>query len=170
MASKSITTLIGSAGEHYIMSQLLRRGYIAALAPHGVPNSDIIVTSVDGDKLCTIQVKTRRDKGGDGGWHLKDKHENIFAKHLFYCFLDFGKDESVTPSVFIIPSKVVAKAIASDHKSWLSTLGRNGQKRKDGAMRRLKPDHTKTLGKRSKYKAGWLEKYRDAWHLLGLDK
>ncbi len=169
MASKSITTLIGSAGEHYVMSQLLRRGYIAALAPQGVPNSDIIVTSVDGDKLCTIQVKTRRDIGTGGGWHLKDKHENIFTKHLLYCFVDFGKDESVTPSVFIIPSKVVAKAIASDHNAWLSALGKKGQERKDGPMRMLKPDYSKTLGERSQYKAGWLEKYRDAWHLLGLD-
>ncbi len=167
MASKS--TLIGSAGEHYIMSHLLRRGYIAALAPQGVPNSDIIVANINGDKLCTIQVKTRRDIGADGGWHLKSKHESVFSDRLFYCFVDFGKDELSTPSVFIIPSKVVAELITLDHKTWLSTLSKKGQKRKDGPMRRLKPDYSKNLGQESPYKMGWLEKYRDAWRSLELD-
>ena len=40
------------------MSELLRRGYIAALAPEGVPNIDILVTDVKGARLCSIQVKT----------------------------------------------------------------------------------------------------------------
>ena len=41
----SNSTLLGAAGEHYVLSQLLRRGYIAALAPIGLPNADIVVTS-----------------------------------------------------------------------------------------------------------------------------
>ena len=40
----SATTLTGAAGEHFVMSELLRRGFIAALAPAGVPNCDIVVT------------------------------------------------------------------------------------------------------------------------------
>jgi hypothetical protein len=71
MASQS--TLLGAAGEHHVMAELLRRGYIAALAPIGVPNADIIVTDVEGSRLCSIQVKTRRDIGSDGGWHMKAK-------------------------------------------------------------------------------------------------
>jgi hypothetical protein len=43
------------------MAELLRRGYIASLAPAGVPNADIVVTDVEGGRLCSIQVKTRRD-------------------------------------------------------------------------------------------------------------
>jgi hypothetical protein len=73
------------------MTQLLRRGLIAALAPQGVPNADIIVTDTIGDRLCAIQVKSRRDIGSDRGWHMKKKHEGIFSKNLFYCFVDFGK-------------------------------------------------------------------------------
>jgi len=42
------SALIRPAGEHYVMSELLRRGYIAALAPRGVPNADIVVTDVGG--------------------------------------------------------------------------------------------------------------------------
>ena len=49
MVSRS--TVLGAAGEHYVMCQLLRRGLIAALAPVGVPNTDIIVTDDIGDLL-----------------------------------------------------------------------------------------------------------------------
>lgn len=52
------------------MSQLLRRGLIAALAPAGVPNCDIIVTDDVGERLCAVQVKTRNSTGADGGWHM----------------------------------------------------------------------------------------------------
>ena len=42
----SQASLLGAAGEHYVLSQLLRRGYIAALAPQGVPNADIVITDL----------------------------------------------------------------------------------------------------------------------------
>lgn len=50
MASSS--SLLGAAGEYYVMAELLRRGYIAALAPQGVPNADVVVTDVEGARLC----------------------------------------------------------------------------------------------------------------------
>ena len=87
----SQSTLLGAAGEHFVMSELLWRGYIAALAPQGVPNADIVVTDITSSHLCTIQVKTRRDLGSDGGWHMKEKHEKIRSDRLFYCLVDFGK-------------------------------------------------------------------------------
>jgi hypothetical protein len=40
-------------------------------------------------------VKTRRDIGSDGGWHMKAKDENIRSDQLFYCFVDFGKTTDV---------------------------------------------------------------------------
>ena len=55
------STLIGPAGEHHVMSEPLRRRYIGALAPRGVPNADIVVTDIDGARACAIQVKTRRN-------------------------------------------------------------------------------------------------------------
>jgi hypothetical protein len=47
--------LIGAAGEHYVLSELLRRNHIAALAPTGVPNADIVVSDMAGSRLCSIQ-------------------------------------------------------------------------------------------------------------------
>ncbi len=162
MSSQS--TLIGAAGEHYVMCQLLRRGLIAALAPAGVPNSDIIVTDNLGDRLCAIQVKTRMDKGSDGGWHMREKHENITSDLIFYCFVDFGKGLTDSPKSWIVPSKVVAKILKKAHQNWINTPGKKGQQRNDGDMRRFLPDYSKQALKG--YEKGWLDKYYEAWDLL----
>src|SRR5260370_30071759 len=118
--------LIGPAGEHHVMSELLRRGYIAALAPRGVPNADIVVTDVGGARACAIQVKTRRDIGADGGWHMRVKHEAIRADRLFYCFVGFRKTVDTRPAVFVVPSTVVAEALAASHRAWLAHPGKKG--------------------------------------------
>lgn len=147
------------------MSQLLKRGMIAALAPAGVPNSDIIVTDQVGNKLCAIQVKTRREKGSDGGWHMKKKHEDIISDSIFYCFVDFGKTHDQAPKCWIVPSLVVANALKEAHKTWLSMPGKGGKAHNDGEMRRFKPDYD-NLGLSKKYGKGWLDKYLEAWQLV----
>jgi hypothetical protein len=53
-------TFARRCGQHHVMSELLRRGYIAALAPQGVPNADIVVCNVEGTQLVSIQVKIAR--------------------------------------------------------------------------------------------------------------
>jgi hypothetical protein len=168
MASQS--TLLGAAGEHFVMSELLRRGYIAALAPQGVPNTDIVVTDLEGHRLCSIQVKTRRQLGSDGGWHMKSKHEKIQGERLFYCFVDFGKTASDHPKLFILPSKIVADVLSKTHQYWLKKPGKKGQAHKDTVMRRLLPDYSRLYGDdETSYSAGWLERYRDAWNILKLE-
>src|SRR5664279_1348824 len=64
------STLVAAAGEYYVLARLSLLGKIAAQAPRGVPNADIVVSSVKGDRLCAVQVKSRQGKGGDGGWHM----------------------------------------------------------------------------------------------------
>jgi hypothetical protein len=168
MASQ--TSLTGVAGEHYVLYELLRRGYIAALAPTGVPNADIVVTDIEGSRLCSIQVKTRRGVGADGGWHMHIKHEKIRGERLFYCFVDFQSSNELRPLVYVMPSADVATAIAAAHQKWLATPGKKGRPHKDHPMRRLLPDYAKTLHA-ADYPdgAGWLDRYRDAWQLLKLD-
>lgn len=169
MSSQS--SLLGAAGEYFVMSELLRRGYIAALAPAGVPNADIVVSDIEGARLCSIQVKTRRDIGADGGWHMKAKHEEIRSDKLFYCFVDFGKSFEDVPKVFVIPSTVVAKVLKESHHKWLTTPGAKGQARKDSVMRRMLPDYERIFGAvANPYPAGWLEQYRDGWESLRLNR
>ena len=163
MVSK--TTLLGAAGEHFVMSQLLRRGFIAALAPVGVPNCDIVVTDDIGDRLSAIQVKTRVEKGSDGGWHMGRKHESISSRGLFYAFVDFGAEITDPTSCFVVPSREVAEAVKQSHSFWLKTPGKFGQQRNDSDFRRFMPDYDKmgiSIGRGS----GWLEPYRNAWKLL----
>lgn len=158
------TSLTGAAGEHFVMSVLLRRGLIAALAPAGVPNCDIVVTDDIGDRLCAVQVKSRNSTGADAGWHMRKKHEELTSPTLFYCFVDFAMDKDCGPFTYVVPAGIVARALAECHQAWLDQPGKKGQKRKDGDMRRFLPDYSHLQS--GKYEAGWLEPYREAWHLL----
>lgn len=166
------TTLTGAAGEHYIIFRLLSLGYIAGLAPQGAPNSDLIVTDIKGKKAVAIQVKTRMNKGTDNGWHMKEKHEKLVEKNLFYCFIDLPDKMENAPIVYIIPSQIIAKVIGDAHKIWLSTPGKNGIKHNETDMRRLLPDYSKTLKSDhvfiKEHSLGWLDKYKENWSILGL--
>lgn len=156
------STVLGAAGEHYVMCQLLRRGLIAALAPVGVPNTDIVVTDDLGDRLCAIQVKTRLEKGSDGGWHMGAKHEQIASDLLFYAFVDFGRSLTDPPRCFIVPSQVVAAVIRQSHQTWLATPGKSGASHKDTDFRRFLPDYDK-MNIRFGRGAGWLDPYLENW-------
>ena len=173
--NKISSTIVGAAGEYHVLSQLLRRGWIAALAPDGAPNMDILVTDEDNKKLCAIQVKTRRDIGSDKGWHMNPKHETIVAGDLFYVLVDVGKRPSDTTTSYILPSKVVAACIRDSHRIWLETPGRRGRPHKDTAVRRLRPDYSniKPITEEgrmtiNRYRSGWLEPYCENWGILGL--
>ena len=180
--NKVSSVILGAAGEHYVMAELLRRGLVAAKAPEGVPNFDIVITDLDGERLAAIQVKTRRDfKGGDKGWHMKAKHENLVADRMFYVFVDVGRDEESRASFFVLPSKVVAHACKISHENWRETPNSKGGKHGNSEMRRLLPKYelpryAKNMGYRpskkhekflKKHGEGWLEQYRNAWDLIG---
>lgn len=166
MTTFGTTSLTGAAGEHLIMSRLLCQGYIAAMAPQGVPNLDIVVTHPDGSRLCSVQVKTRWDKGADGGWHMGKKHEDISHNRMFYTFVDLGNQDDYVAKVFVVPSTVVARVIRNSHSAWLDQPGRNGHIRKDGNMRRFLPNYSHIFGEFSEYSSGWLDRYQEAWRLL----
>lgn len=160
----SNTSLTGAAGEHFVMSELLRRGFIAALAPAGVPNCDIVVTDKIGDRLCAIQVKTRANTGADGGWHMSKKHETLDSPSLFYCFVDFAVGTELSPFTYVVPAPVVARVLKQSHLLWLRQPGRGGRPHKDTDMRRFRPsyEHVQMDG----YSEGWLDRYREAWEQL----
>ena len=161
---RSNTALTGAAGEHYVICQLLRQNFIAALAPQGAPNADIIVTDPEGERLCAIQVKTRRDIGSDKGWHMSKKHETIVSERLFYCFVEFGIDITTQPKCYIVPSAIVARILKLSHKNWLETPGKKGL-HNDTDMRRFLPDYSMKFSTKE-YSHGWLNCYHEAWDSL----
>lgn len=146
---KKQSTLTGAAGEYYVMYRLLRMGYIAALAPKGVPNADLIVTNVEGELTAVIQVKTKSQKNANGSWQLKAKHEGLKSENLFYCLVD---DTAEVPIVYCVPSVVIADTIGKTHKTWLASAGKNGRAHKDNDMRWFAPT----------------EAYRENWSVLRL--
>ena len=156
-------TILGAAGEHYVMSQLLRRGMIAALAPAGVPDADIIVSNRLGSSLAAVQVKARSVGTLKGGWVMKAKHESIDRRLLFYAFVDFGKELAAAAQCWILPSSEVAGAVKESHAAWLPMPGKGGQQHQDSDMRGLSHDYSKYgIGR----DLGWLDPYREAWHLI----
>jgi hypothetical protein len=163
---KAATSMTGAAGEHLVMSRLLARGFIAALAPQGAPNLDVVVSYLDGSRLGSIQVKTRWDKGADGGWHMGKKHEKISHPRMFYTFVDLGKTPEALARVYVVPSAVVANVIKRSHETWLSQPGKNGHVRKDSNMRRFLPNYSSIFGSNSPFKLGWLDEFYEAWDLL----
>jgi hypothetical protein len=158
---KTDTALLGAAGEHLVISRLLLRGFLAAQAPHNVRKADILVNHLDSKPPCLIQVKARSGKGSDGGWHMKQKHEEIKDKDMFYCFVDFGE---TNPTVHVIPAKKVAEVVRESHANWLSKPGKNGKPHNDSDMRRIRNNygwHIKSAP------PGWMDKYLENWELLG---
>lgn len=51
-------TLVGVAGEYLVAGELSLRGYIASITLRNSRGIDIIISSSDGTKSASIQVKT----------------------------------------------------------------------------------------------------------------
>ena len=154
-------TLVGPAGEHLVLSRLLSRGLLASQAPRGARKVDILVNPLDGGKPRLIQVKTRTPIGKKLGWHMGVKHESMSEEDLFYCFVNL---ELLNPSVWVIPSELVAQVVADTHAEWLATPGQKGQPHNQTDMRRIMNDYGKNF---KSVRAGWMDNYLEAWDLLG---
>lgn len=155
------TALLGAAGEHLVLSRLLLRGFLAAQAPHNVRKADILVNHLDAKPPCLIQVKARSGKGADGGWHMKQKHEDMVDKDMFYCFVDFGYEEA---RIYVIPAKKVAKVVKESHATWLNLPGKNGKPHNDSDVRRIRNHYSLDLQSAPR---GWMDKYLENWEILG---
>lgn len=153
-------SLVGAAGEHLVLARLLSRDLLASQAPRGTRKVDVLVNPLDGGKPRLIQVKTRSAVGNSLGWHMSLKHESVSEKDLFYCFVNL---DLINPSVYVIPSRIVAKVVKDSHAEWLSTPGQKGQKHNDTEMRRIKNDYGPTF---QTVKAGWMDKYLEKWDQL----
>lgn len=153
-------SLVGPAGEHYVLFRLYQQGMLASLAPPGSPDVDVLVLSPDQAVMASVQVKTRTF-GRDQGWHMSKKHEGIIEERLFYAFVDL---ELSPPMTYIVPSQAVAEVITRSYQLWLDAPGRGGRAHKESKFRRLRPDYSPldVPG----YPGAWLEQYRERWELL----
>lgn len=51
-------TLIGNAGEYFVVAELLKRGVIAALAPRNTPGFDLLAARKDSTVKVRVKTKT----------------------------------------------------------------------------------------------------------------
>lgn len=150
MSGKTTSIQIGIAGEHYVMAELSRRGYIACQTLRNTRGIDILVSNTDASRSAGIQVKTTQS--AHRKWMLNKKAEGSIGNHLFYVLVCLGSD---FPTYHIVPSKDVATDVSESHAEWLKAPGKQGQAHKDSTIRVFRD----------------LEcKYKDRWDLLGLEK
>ena len=150
MAKQLPTILCGVSGEYFVAGELSRLGYIASITLRNTRGIDILVSNSIATKQIGIQVKT--SQGRKPEWVLNEKAENFYADHLFYVFVNLkGKEER--PDFYIVPSKVVANHIRTNHRQWLETPGKKGQAHKENPVRKFRDKEKQFLGR---------------WELLGL--
>jgi hypothetical protein len=173
--NKPQSAVLGASGEYLVLSHLLRLNFIAGKAPDNTKDYDLIVLGKDDTSSSPVQVKTTFKTDA---WILKEKHETPI-KNLIFFFVYMSKD-SHKNEIFVINSEVVAYAISTSHKIWLKLPGLKGQKHNESPMRRLHRDfnfftklknYKEYLNKEEikfieEYSSGWMDKYKDAWHLI----
>lgn len=109
----------GTAGVYYVMAQLAARNFHAAATHGNAPHVDILVSSENGARTLSVQVKTTgwamRSRGrGDAKipfqlqWPLGYKAAKTQHDDLYFAFVDL-KDfvGDGKPDVYIIPSSYI---------------------------------------------------------------
>jgi len=49
---------------------------------------------------------------------MSERHQDLIRPRLFYCFVDFGHNETSWP-VYVMPSKDVARYLTLSYQEWL---------------------------------------------------
>lgn len=121
--------LIGNAGEHYVMAELLKRGKLAALAPGNAPAFDILATN--SDKTVRIRVKTKSEEYDIWQWSTsKDKpiFRDIHDVDDFTVLVNLALDIK-NVRYYILPTNILNGWLWRDFNEWLNTPGAKGQQR-----------------------------------------
>jgi hypothetical protein len=129
--------LIGNAGEHYVMAELLKRRIIAALAPRNVPGFDILATRHD--MTVRIRVKTKSADYDCWQWNAKPDgsiFRSLSKKNDFTVMVDLTP-ETRDLKFFLVPTAKLDRWLKRDFKRWVETRGAKGQRRSKDNKRRI---------------------------------
>ena len=150
-------TLIGNAGEYYVVAELLKRGIVASLAPRNAPGFDVLATR--GRLTTRIRVKTKSEQYDI--WQWTAKPDGTIFRDLFEAS-DFTVLVNLTINTcdlqfFILPTSLVHQWLVSRFERWVNTLGKNGRPHDPTNKKRH-------LGYREY--AELLQPYLNSWELL----
>lgn len=150
-------TLIGNAGEYYVMAELLKRGMVAAHAPRNAPSFDILATKED--HSVRIRVKTKSQ--GVPHWQVGAKKDgsifrNISEKRDFTVLVDLAT-ETKDLNFYVVPTHQIDTWLKKDFEEWVRTPGKNNR-----------PHDTKNKVRNLLHKkyAQDLNKYHNQWEKL----
>jgi hypothetical protein len=149
----------GSASQFYVAGELCRRDLVAVVTMGNTPNTDILCSNTEGTKFVHIQVKTFVPNNNTVT--VGKKAEKDYGDNFIWVLAGIPKANTDSDFVYyIIPSPVLAKNIAEQHKKWLSDTGKNGLIRKDSDVR------TVTLPPKTNY-VGWsIKEYENRWDII----
>ena len=109
-ARKGLGTLVGNAGEYFVMGELLRREWVAALAPRNAPAFDILATR--GGRTVRIRVKTRSAAKADK-WQWNAKADGTTFPELgdpnsdFTVLVTLPEGPHERPAYYVVPTASV---------------------------------------------------------------
>lgn len=157
--------LVGNAGEFFVLAELTRRGWTAALTARNNHAFDILAAKAD--VSIRIRVKTKTTLSDVFQWSAK-KTGDIFLdlgdSGDFSVLVDVPLDGN-PPEYFVVPTRQINQWLQEDFKEWVTTPGAKGQQRDADNTRRLfyVDDKVGKLARGYKIK---LEPYRNNWDSL----
>jgi hypothetical protein len=120
-------SLIGNAGEYYVVAELLKRGVIAALAPRNTPAFDILATRAN--QTVRIRVKTKSNEYPD--WQYVVKKDGTIFRSIadtedFTVLVNLALDNEDL-RFYVVPTLVVDAWLQADFNKWLAAPGKFGR-------------------------------------------
>ena len=129
MPKPPVSQLVGIAGVHHVASFITYLGFHAVPTTRNVAGPDILVSSLDGSRGVTLQVKTTswamRTRGrGDKKrphhyeWDIGWNSARINLPGVYFALVDL-KELDALPDVFVVPSRVIFQYFkGGDPKTW----------------------------------------------------
>lgn len=165
---RSVSSLeIGNAGEYFVLAELIRRGWMAAMTARNNHAYDILAKR--GEQFAAIRVKTKTSAFKLFQWNAKPNGDiflELTPQHDFCVLVDIPEDSGDGPTYYVVPTPVIDKWLRDDFNVWVNTPGAKGQQRAEDNKRRLfyADDDSGKLSHGYRIK---LSPYVGAWHLLG---
>ncbi|HVO43340.1 MAG TPA: hypothetical protein VMT34_11985 [Aggregatilineales bacterium] len=154
-------TLIGNAGEYFVVAELLKRGIVAALAPRNTPAFDILATNFRVVPQKTVQIRVTTKSGQYDSWRWSTRIDGVIFPRLEsagdFTILVNLTDDTKHMDYFVLQTHVLNQWIIDDFEWWLAQPGKKGQ------------PHSRENRLRALYYRSYeqkLEQYRNNWGIL----
>jgi hypothetical protein len=163
---------IGAAGELIVQARLLVREWVTGnVNTGGMKNAPAIdIFAMKGKRRVAIAVKATGYGGSNVQWSMPLNWTTLFkgdTRPDFVVFVWFTDNNRLDDCrIFVVPARVVDRAVLKAHKHWHRFARRDGLPRKNTghvSIGWLGKDTEKNIS--TSFATKW-NKYEEAWHLL----